>query len=168
MPAALRTEDVFPQPHRSTVASRPLRAMPSGGRRRSPRASVQVLPRSPLPLWLKGLLLVQHASGLMTGALCVTAIAAYGMTVHTQRQLSRATATLSALQDQQQQLTNASAVFQHHLAEQAIAAEGATTAQPQNVIFLEVAPVSTGDRAVDAESSSPPPTVHRPPFPMGY
>ncbi|MEM1279580.1 MAG: hypothetical protein AAGG53_06030 [Cyanobacteria bacterium P01_H01_bin.152] len=119
----------------------------STGKRERRLTVVPTAPASPVtfpslqprdrPLWVNALVLGQRLSLVVAGISVATALAAYAATVDTNRRLTVATATLGQLQDQQQQLTTANAVFKNHLAQTAITAMNDGTLHPKDVIFLE-------------------------------
>jgi hypothetical protein len=141
MSAALKSSEVQP-PHP------PSAAMPQ----RSTRRRLQVLttprpPASPIafppssqrdrPLWLKLLMAGQRLSLAVACVSITGALSAYALTVDSNRRLTVATANLGRLQDHQQQLTTANAVFKKHLAETALSAMEDGTLHPKDVLFLE-------------------------------
>jgi hypothetical protein len=101
-------------------------------------------------------------------AITVTgALSAYALTVDSNRRLTAATATLGRLQDHQQQLTTANAVFKNHLAQTAISAVESGTLHPRDVIFWEAAetpPKSAQTTPPKAKAAPPDPRF----FPKGY
>lgn len=126
---------------------------------------VQAFPKAKRPLWLKGLMGLQTlSSGLALGTVGVTLVV-YGLTVQADRRLNTTTTALRQLQHQEQQLTSAKAVLQHHLAQDAVNSQ--VEFPQQNVIFLdpEIAPTpEPSDRpVVDTTPSKSPLSV-----PMGY
>jgi hypothetical protein len=101
-------------------------------------------------------------------AITVTgALSAYALTVDSNRRLTAATATLGQLQDHQQQLTTANAVFKNHLAQTAISAVESGTLHPKDVIFWEA-----DETKSRPEQAAPPQEKTAPPdprfFPKGY
>ncbi|WP_204139792.1 hypothetical protein [Halomicronema sp. CCY15110] len=139
MSAALKTEP---------LELRPRAAHPTAARPRERRLTVvPTTPASPLvfppadrahrPLWLKLLSVGQRTSLVMAGMTVAAALSAYAVTVDTNRRLSVATTALGQLQDQQQQLVTANAVFKNHLAQTALAAMDDGTLHPKDVIFLK-------------------------------
>lgn len=168
MSAALKFEPLVERPRPSSQAAEPqprLRVVPEPG----PAAPV-VFPdtgRRDRPTWLKLLVVGQRVSLVVAGLAVTGTLSAYALTVDTNRRLTMTTATLGQLQDHQQQLTTANAVFKNHLAQTAITAMQAGTLHPKDVIFLEVA-------APQPEASAPQPQVtdtipkERRFFPKGY
>jgi hypothetical protein len=140
MSAALKSEPLELQPRPAHTASE---------RRRERRLTVvPTTPASPLifppvgpshrPLWLKLLSVGQRVSLVVAGVTVAAALSAYAVTVDTNRRLSIATTALGRLQDHQQQLITANAVFKNHLAQTALAAMNDGTLHPKDVIFLEI------------------------------
>ena len=104
------------------------------------------------------------------GAAVITvlgALAAYALTVNTNRQLTVATGTLERLQEQQQQLTAANAAFKNHLAETALMTLRNNTLHPRNVIFLESVEGSTVTPEMESAPLETGPSEKRV-FPQGY
>ncbi|MDB9528146.1 hypothetical protein PN498_19290 [Oscillatoria sp. CS-180] len=95
--------------------------------------------RANRPLWLKLLVGGQWLSLGVAALTVVGALSAYGLTVNTNRRLATATTTLESLQEQQQQLTTANAVFKNHLAQIAVTYSESSVLHPKEVIFLEMA-----------------------------
>ena len=119
------------------------------------------------PVWLRLLMLGQRVS-LVIAAMTVTgALSAYALTVDNNRRLTTATATLSGLQDYQQQITTANAVLKNHLIQAANAAVQDGTLHPRDVIFLETTQSSAEPSTTDAEKGPAGKTEPRF-FPKGY
>ena len=161
----------------SEANSRPLAASHSRPQRRlhvvseparSPASTaVPKLVQRDRPLWLKFLVVGQRLSLGMAAIAVTGALSAYALTVDSNRRLTAATATLGRLQDHQQQLTTANAVFKNHLAQTAINAVEDGTLHPKDVIFWEAAdptPAADGTSAEPEETSPPDPRF----FPKGY
>ncbi|MGF1459945.1 MAG: hypothetical protein ACFBSG_13070 [Leptolyngbyaceae cyanobacterium] len=170
MPAALKTESVV-LPRRSTrgqtTKPRRLTVVPVPQAAASPVA-LPLPSQRERPLWLKLLIAGQRLSLVVAGVAVTGALSAYALTVDNNRRLTAATATLGRLQDHQQQLITANAVFKNHLAQTAIAALNAGMLHPSDVIFLEAEPLPTSvmdDAAAPQEVTSPP---ERRFFPKGY
>jgi hypothetical protein len=130
-----------------------------------PVVTVVPLPQAKRPLWLKGLTALQTlSSGLALGTVGATLVV-YGLTVQADRRLETTTATLRQLQRQEQQLTSAKAVLQHHLSQDAVNSQVASP--DQSVIFLDPAiaptPASSDRPAVETAPSKRPRSI-----PMGY
>ena len=171
MSAALKSEPLEFRPPASSETS---------VRQRERRLTVvPTTPASPLvfppvdrahrPLWLKLLSVGQRASFVIAGVTVAAALSAYAVTVDTNRRLSVATAALGQLQDHQQQLITANAVFKNHLAQTALAAMDAGTLHPKDVIFLEITEPPT--EAIQAIPVTPTPAELAPDrrfFPKGY
>ena len=135
----------------------------------TPPATPVVLPTATprdRPLWLKLLIAGQRASLALAGITVTGALAAYALTVDTNRRLTTTTATLGQLQDHQQQLITANAVFKNHLAQTAIAAMNEGTLHPKDVIFLEAA--APAESSTPQPQSTPAPPKERRFFPKGY
>lgn len=169
MSAALKSSEVYPQPSSTSTASRSQRRLRVI--QPPPQSAATIAfpksPRSDRPLWLKLLIAGQRLS-LGLAVLTVTgALSAYALTVDSNRRLTAATATLGQLQDHQQQLTTANAVFKNHLAQTAITAVENGTLHPKDVIFLEaVDPVATPKKTPPSKSKVFPPDQRF--FPKGY
>ena len=159
MSAALKSSEVQPHPH---VIPAPQRSARHQGLRvlhppRSASATIAFpqLSHRDRPIWLKALIAGQRLS-LMLAIITVTgALSAYALTVDSNRRLTNATATLGKLQDDQQHLTTANAVFKNHLAEVAIAAMENGTLHPKDVLFLEAAktlPTPVHDQPLEVET----------------
>ncbi len=126
---------------------------------------VQALPRPKRPLWLKGLTAMKTlSSGLALGTVGTTLVM-YGMTVQADLRLNATTATLQQLQRQEQQLTSAKAVLQHHLTQDAV--DGQTEVPSKNVIFLdpEIAPTPSPQGGTAIETT---PKISSFSVPLGY
>jgi hypothetical protein len=99
------------------------------------------------------------------------AIILYGLSANTNRRLLIATVSLESLEEQQQQLTSANAVFKNHLAETALSQMEVGEISPQRVIYLKPAPVSppsvSGSDAAPPQRSPFSPEARRF-FPQGY
>lgn len=171
MSAALKSEPLSTQPQRdrATAARRrqrltvvPPQAVPTPVA--FPTAEVR-----DRPVWLKLLVAGQRASLVLAGVTVTAALSAYAMTVDANRRLTAATATLGQLQDHQQQLITANAVFKNHLAQTAIAAMHDGTLHPKDVIFLEATAPSAAPTTAEPKSQKP--EAMRPDrqfFPKGY
>lgn len=171
MSAALKKSEV--QPHPSATAApqrrsrRRLQVLPT------PKqvAATIVFPKSAprdRPIWLKLLMAGQRLSLGLAVVSVTGALSAYALTVDSNRRLTTATATLGRLQDHQQQLTTANAVFKNHLAQTALAAMQDGTLHPKDVLFLEAA--EPAPAAVSEQPVKPPvrPTADQRFFPKGY
>lgn len=119
------------------------------------------------PLWLQLLIVGQRLSLAMATVTVTGALSAYALTVDSNRRLTAATATLGRLQDHQQQLTTANAVFKNHLAQTALTAVDNGTLQPKDVIFLEEAEVPMPPASTEPTSVQAAPLDQRF-FPKGY
>lgn len=120
------------------MTGRQLRVVPPG--HKAAAAHPIDLPiRRCYPLWLRLMMLGQWLSCGVAGITVAGALLAYALTVHTDRRLNLTADTLAGLQDQQQQLVSANAVFQKHLAQTAVTALEGNTLHPKEVIFLETA-----------------------------
>lgn len=123
--------------------------------------------QSDRPLWLKLLIAGQRLSLGMAAVTVAGALSAYALTVDTNRKLTTVTASLGQLQDQEQQLTTAIAVFKNHLAQTAIDAVDSGALHPKDVIFLEAA--SPTPAAEPAQPASPEDlSTDKRFFPKGY
>lgn len=169
MSAALKSEAVISYPRASASASvkkNRLTVLTSNRQKRA-TAPLRLLTRRRYPLWLKLMILGQWASLGMAVITILGALGAYSLTVNTNRKLTVATTTLEHLQEQQQQLTAANAMFKNHLAETALTTLQGNTLHPKDVIFLEV-----GEAQATASESTPIPTESASPekrvFPQGY
>lgn len=168
MSAALKSEPLAIPPrrsHQTSVRQRRLRVVPE-----PTTATPVAFPaggQHHRPLWLQLLIAGQRASLVLAGITVTSALSAYALTVDTNRRLTATTATLGQLQDHQQQLITANAVFKNHLAQTAIAAMNAGTLHPKDVIFLEAA-APLADAPTPAPQSAPPPPTERRFFPKGY
>lgn len=119
------------------------------------------------PVWLKLLMMGQRVSLVMAAMTVTGALSAYALTVDNNRRLTTATATLSSLQDYQQQITTANAVLKNHLIQAANAAVQDGTLHPRDVIFLETTQSSAEPSTTDAKqrtAGKPEPRF----FPKGY
>jgi len=167
MPAALKSEplEAWPRPSAPTSPRRRLTVVPES----SVAAPAAFPPQGQRdrPLWLKLLIAGQRLSLVMAGLTVTGALSAYALTVDTNRRLTAATATLGQLQDHQQQLITANAVFKNHLAQTAIAAMNDGTLHPKDVIFLEVAEPQPEPPTPSAPAPEASPTERRF-FPKGY
>lgn len=168
MSAALKTESV-------SLPSSQSAAQPATRRRslkviEPPVAASVIVPLQNVrdrPLWLKLLVAGQRLSLVVAGLTVTGALSAYALTVDANRRLTTATATLGRLQDHQQQLITANAVFKNHLAQTAIAALNDGTLHPKDVIFLEgVEPPL--ESSLPETQASPSPSTDRRFFPKGY
>jgi hypothetical protein len=120
------------------------------------------------PAWLRILVAGQRVSLIVAGVTVTAAVAAYAMTVDANRRLTLATATLGRLQDHQQQLITANAVFKNHLAQTAITAMNDGTLHPKDVIFLEAAEPAAEPTLTVPETPSEATRRDRRFFPKGY
>ncbi|NER82613.1 MAG: hypothetical protein F6K42_24250 [Leptolyngbya sp. SIO1D8] len=134
-----------------TVASRPLH-LPK---------------RRPYPIWLRLLMVSQWVSCGVAVMAVMAALGAYALTVNTNRRLTVATANLERLQEQQQQLTAASAVFKNHLAQTALTTLQSHALHPKDVIFLEVAETPETSPNTEMESKDSVSSQNQV-FPQGY
>lgn len=170
MSAALKSEVLEPRPRSS--------GYPAPRRRERRLTVVPTVPASPLafppvqerdrPLWLKALVIGQRISLGVAGVTVAVALSAYAVTVDANRRLTVATASLGQLQDHQQQLITANAVFKNHLAETAIAAMNDGTLHPKDVIFLEaIEPTEPSLNAPPAQMTNAS-MLDRRLFPKGY
>lgn len=170
MSAALKSEVLAAQPRPSGV--------PAPRRRERRLTVVPAVPASPLafppvqerdrPLWLKALVMGQRVSLGVAGLTVAAALSAYAVTVDANRRLTVATASFGQLQDHQQQLITANAVFKNHLAETAIAAMNDGTLHPRDVIFLEATEPSDAPSTAPVAQPADIPTLDRRWFPKGY
>lgn len=168
MSAALRSQEVELRSSTSPMRSpsrRRLTVLPT-----SPPAAPVAFPsprQRDRPTWLKVLIAGQRVSLVATALGVAGALSAYALTVNTHRRLTTATVHLERLQDQQQQLTTANAVFKNHLAQAARTAMNSGSLHPRDVIFLEAAPTPSSTAA-----PSPPPAesfaADQRFFPKGY
>ncbi|RZM77395.1 hypothetical protein [Leptolyngbya iicbica] len=171
MSAALKSEPLELRPRSAPAAT----AQPRERR----LTVVPTTPASPLafppadrahrPLWLKLLSAGQRVSVVVAGMTIAAALSAYAVTVDTNRRLAVATTSLGQLQDQQQQLVTANAVFKNHLAQTALAAMDNGTLHPKDVIFLEITEPSPA--AVASPPATPAKAAIAPDrrfFPKGY
>ena len=152
MSAALRSQEVELRSSASPMRSpsrRRLTVLPTS----QPAAPVTFpSPRQrDRPTWLKLLVAGQRVSVMATTLGLAGALAAYALTVNTHRRLTAATVHLEQLQDQQQQLTTANAVFKNHLAQAARTEMRNGNLHPRDVIFLEAAPLPASPSAPAAE-----------------
>ena len=164
----LRGAQTFPQEPSKRRSSRT--GLKAKRAKRPVAKLVQALPKARRPLWLRGLMGLQAlSSGLALGTVGVTLVM-YGLTVQADRRLNAATLTLRQLQQQEQQLTSAKAVLQHHLNQDVIDLQ--TEFAEQNVVFLEPAIAHNTSEGGSKPSSDPQPALTSPqPFPsapMGY
>ncbi|MEM6432769.1 MAG: hypothetical protein AAF773_02770 [Cyanobacteria bacterium P01_D01_bin.115] len=152
MSAALQSQEIELQPPASSMRSqsrRRLTALPS-----PQPAAPAVFPSAQQrdrPNWLKLLVAGQRVSVVATTLGLAGALAAYALTVNTHRRLTAATVHLEHLQDQQQQLTTANAVFKNHLAQAARTEMRNGNLHPRDVIFLEAAPLPASPSAPASE-----------------
>ena len=169
MSAALKSEEVISYP-RASVRDRDRKrkfTVLSSNSHKKATVPLRLLTRRRYPLWLKLMMLGQWAS---LGAAVITisgALAAYALTVNTNRKLSVATTTLEHLQEQQQQLTAANAMFKNHLAETALTTLQGNTIHPKNVIFLEAVEAQVIASETDPVADESAPSKKRV-FPQGY
>lgn len=160
---AVRPHRVAASPARGT--SRRLTVLPTA----TPRSAPVSLPSAaarPQPLWLTALVVGQRVSLGLAAVVVTGTLSAYALTVDTNRRLTAATVTLGRLQEQQQQLTTANAVFKNHLAQAAEAIEN-DALHPKNVIFLEAADLEALP-PLPAPASAATPTTDKRFFPKGY
>ena len=170
MSAALKSEVLAPRPQSS--------GLPSKSRRERRLTVVPTVPASPLafppvqardnPLWLKVLVIGQRVSLAVAGVSVAAALSAYAVTVDANRRLTVATTSLGQLQDHQQQLITANAVFKNHLAQTAIAAMNDGTLHPKDVIFLETTKPADAVSSAPAAQTTTTITPQRRLFPKGY
>ena len=169
MSAALKSE---------VLESRPRSAHPTPVHQRERRLTiVPTTPASPLvfpvgrqerPRWLNALVIGQRISLVVAGVTVAAALSAYAVTVDAHRRLTIATASLGRLQDHQQQLITANAVFKNHLAQTAIAAMNDGTLHPKDVIFLEATEPYEAAASVSVTQPIEAVTPDRRLFPKGY
>lgn len=168
MSAVLKPKDVSLPTHAPFIRQRQSR------HRRTELRSVSTstpatFPLQPLkrPLWLKLLIASQRISFAVAVLTVVGTLFTYALTVNTNRRLAKATTSLEHLQEQQQQLTTANAVFKNHLAQVALSASENGALHPRDVIFLE-----TIQPAISPEEAQPTPPHHEAKdkrfFPKGY
>lgn len=169
MPVALKSRPAGDRP-RLAVVTVPSRDQVTPFSSRQPRtspaasqASVRPLPKTHRPLWLHCLVAAQMASAALAAGVVGVAIMTYASTVQTERQLVRATNTLQRLQQQEQQLSAASAMLDNYLAEQTAAMVSPADQARKPVIFLESEPAA-------AIAPAPAPTTAKQPrtLPLGY
>ncbi|NJN85184.1 MAG: hypothetical protein HC881_01205 [Leptolyngbyaceae cyanobacterium SL_7_1] len=114
------------------------------------------------PMWLRGLLVAQRGSTLITFCLSVAALAVYSWTVYSQQLWGREYQRLETLQRNERQLMTASESLKNQLATQAETSEsGLILPNSENTIFLQTAPVRQISPATVATPSASP-------KPLGY
>ncbi|MEL6381347.1 MAG: hypothetical protein AAFQ89_02520 [Cyanobacteria bacterium J06626_18] len=165
MTAAFKSEEMIPR-SRVRASRRQLTVLPNKRQKRG-KVPVHLAPKHRFPLWLKLMFWGQWISFGVAVVAIAGALAAYALTVNTNRQLTLATSTLERLQDQQQQLTAANAAFKNHLAETALTTLKANTLHPRNVIFLEAVEEQASTPETEAVPMETRPSENRA-FPQGY
>ncbi|MEM1310989.1 MAG: hypothetical protein AAGF98_16100 [Cyanobacteria bacterium P01_H01_bin.153] len=166
MSAALKTESVSSRPQPAPVSAVRQRSLRVVERPVAASVIVPLQDKHERPLWLKLLVAGQRASLVVAGLTVTGALSAYALTVDANRRLTSTTAMLGHLQDHQQQLIKANAVFKNHLAQTAIAAMNDGTLHPKDVIFLET--VEPVEPRVAPPAADPAARVSQRIFPKGY
>ncbi|MGD1860095.1 MAG: hypothetical protein ACFB0E_09010 [Leptolyngbyaceae cyanobacterium] len=167
MSAALKPESINSRPRPvQTVAARP-RSLRVIERPVTASVIVPLHGKRNRPLWLRLLAIGQRTSLIVSGLAVAGALSAYALTVNANRRLTTTTATLGHLQDHQQQLIKANAVFKNHLAQTAIAAMNDGTLHPKDVIFLEPTELRVESPAAQPIADPESLPSHRI-FPKGY
>ncbi|HEY9816257.1 MAG TPA: hypothetical protein V6D20_10735 [Candidatus Obscuribacterales bacterium] len=127
-------------------------------------ATVRVLPKRSLPLWLRGLILAQQGSAVVMLTLVASVLGVYGWTVYVQQNWGRAYHQLETLQRQQQQMTAALEMLKYQTA-QSIDQQGSEYQVPHPDQLIFMAPADGRPAHEPSKTLAPPPTT-RPP--LGY
>lgn len=107
----------------------------------TPAQPIQLPSEQPNPMWLRGLMMAQRGSTLITFCLSVAALAIYSWTVYSQQLWGREYQRLETLQRNERQLTTANESLKNQLATQAGTSEsGLILPSSENTIFLQTAP----------------------------
>jgi hypothetical protein len=146
-------------------------AEPAQANPRSEASVLKVLPNSRFqPAWLRSLLQVQRASSVVVMLILGGALSIYGLTVYSEQRWSQEYQKLENLRLREQQLSAASEVLKHQLAQDAENPEtGLTSQKPGEMIFLP--PVPVGRSPQSATIPSPEPSLKRQGVvetPLGY
>jgi hypothetical protein len=134
------------------------------------RETAKLTPQSEsIPLWLTWLIQWQRRSSVVTFLLVSATLAVYGGTVYTQQLWNREYRQLETLQLQQRQLTAASEVLKHQLAQQAEQQNtGLIPATPNTNLFLQPAQQQPLPSPSSTPATAPGSNPQLLPKPVGY